>query len=154
MEKLKKTELVKIAKNNKLKGYSKLNKNDLLQFLNLELEKLSLNNDCTGVEELRFDELKITKCPVPEEERLNPVPEEERLNPVPAKKLNPVPAKKLNPVPAKKLNPVQELDTKLKQLTNPIEIENLKLAYAYRIWLWNNYSRTFEEEMNRFDKTT
>jgi hypothetical protein len=120
MEKLKKTELVKIAKNNKLKGYSKLNKNDLLQFLNLELEKLSLNNDCTGVEELRFDELKITKCPVP----------------------------------AKKLNPVQELDTKLKQLTNPIEIENLKLAYAYRIWLWNNYSRTFEEEMNRFDKTT
>jgi len=48
-------------------------------------------------------------------------------------------------------NPIHELKNKLLGLTDELEIDRIQGSYIYRIWLWVNHNRTFEEEMERIN---
>lgn len=56
-----------------------------------------------------------------------------------------------------RVDPNKELSDEISKIYNmdiddnikSMKIDNVRNCYAYRIWLWNNYNLTFDEEMNR-----
>lgn len=125
-----KTLYIKLAKYYKLKGYSKFKKDDLIQFI-------IDNNGYVHTDEnenILVEQLGNINLNDDEDENIL-TKQLENINIV--------------NVP-NRINPIEELNEKLKNTNlTEREIDCLKGCYVYRIWLWKNNNRTFDEEMDR-----
>lgn len=148
----KKPELVKLAKFNGLKGYSKLNKQELVDLLKQtepivgkkRVRKLDKPVQVTVIE---LNELSESLPDIPQK----PIFELSELK-------ESLPELVLVPkIKKQRINPITELTQKLAEIPKTDQYydnkaSSLKNCYAYRIWLWVTHERTYDEEMERADK--
>jgi len=140
LEQNKKVVYTKLAKFYGIKGYTKYNKDDLIQLL-VDQQGFEYSNNHTTIENISesFDNLCV------KESVKESVNEKKIIDSLSELKIE------------TRINPTEEMNQKIKEM-NPkdscfqMKVGNLKNCYAYRNWLWKTHGMTYDEEMDRVNK--